>query len=136
MAVGTIQPIALSHLAQECLSLVISRRCHSALYRCLAHNFLPEGSTALSLAFNSYLSARGAGLEGHCEREDHQLPNRCYAELNSSLEFIPIKSLAATGSDEHGSYAAHSRFPSPDRGHPPSTDGSGLSRCDSASRYC
>src|SRR5262245_39807022 len=85
MAVGTIQPSALSHLAQECLSLVISRRCHSALYRCLAHNFLPEVSTARSLACQSYLSARGAGLEEHCEREDHQLPNRCYAELNSSL---------------------------------------------------
>src|SRR5215510_1076377 len=85
MAVGTIQPIALSHLAQECLSLVISRRCRSALYRCLAHNFLPEVSTARSLACKSYLSALGAGLEGHCEREDHQLPNRCYAELNSSL---------------------------------------------------
>src|SRR3954469_22996682 len=85
MAVGTIQPIALSHLAQECLSLVISRRCHSALYRCLAHNFLPEVSTALSLVCKSYLSALGAGLEGHYEREDHQLPNRCYSELNSSL---------------------------------------------------
>jgi hypothetical protein len=51
----------------------------------LAHNFLPEVSTARSLACKSYLSARGAGLEGHCEREDHQLPNRCYSELNSSL---------------------------------------------------
>ena len=93
MAVGTIQPIALSHLAQECLSLVISRRCHSALYRCLAHNFLPEVSTALSLACKSYLSALGAGLEGHCEREDHQLPNRCYSELNSSLMVQSIKYL-------------------------------------------
>src|SRR5712692_11870356 len=32
MSVGTIKPMALSHLSQECLSLVISRRCHSALY--------------------------------------------------------------------------------------------------------
>src|SRR5262252_3847139 len=85
MAVGTIQPIALSHLAQEGLSLVISRRCHSALYWRSKRNFLPEVSTALSLACKSYLSALGAGLEGHCEREDHQLPNRCYSELNSSL---------------------------------------------------
>src|SRR4029453_4075912 len=85
MAVGTIQPIALSHLAQECLSLVISRRCHSALYWRSKRNFLPEVSTALSLACKSYLSALGAGLEGHCEREDHQLPNRFFSELNSSL---------------------------------------------------
>src|SRR4029450_2969052 len=85
LAAGTIQPIALSHLAQECLSLVISRRCHSALYWRSKRNFLPEVSTALSLACKSYLSALGAGLEGHCEREDHQLPNRCYSELNSSL---------------------------------------------------
>src|SRR5678816_408757 len=85
MSVGTIKPMALSHLAQECLSLVISRRCHSALYWRSQRNFLPEVSTALSLACKSYLSALGAGLEGHCEREDHQLPNRCYSELNSSL---------------------------------------------------
>ena len=85
MAVGTIQPIALSHLAQECLFLVIARRCHSALYWRSKRNFLPQVSTALSLACKSYLSALGAGLEGHCEREDHQLPNRCYSELNSSL---------------------------------------------------
>src|SRR6266568_1290214 len=44
MAVGTIRPIALSHLSQEVRSLVISRRCHSALYGCWLHNFLPEVS--------------------------------------------------------------------------------------------
>jgi hypothetical protein len=54
----------------------------------------------------------------------------------ASLEFIPIKPLAATGSGAHGSYAGHNRFPSPDRGHPPSTSGAGLSRCDSASHCC
>src|SRR5262245_17668953 len=54
----------------------------------------------------------------------------------STVEFIPIKSLAAKGSGEHGSYAGHNRFPSPDREHPPSTNGSGPSRCDSASRCC
>src|SRR5499426_436042 len=70
------------------------------------------------------------------EFRDRLLASSAEELLLDKLEFIPIKSLAATGSDEHGSYAAHSRFPSPDRGHPPSTDGSGLSRCDSASRYC
>src|SRR5205823_14554194 len=46
------------------------------------------------------------------------------------LEFIPIKPLVATGSDGLGSYAGHSRFPSRDRGHPPSTGGSGPSRSE------
>ena len=49
-----------------------------------------------------------------------------------AVEFIPIKSLAAKGSGAPGNCAGHSRVPSPDRGRPPSTGGSGLSRCDSA----
>src|SRR6516165_6441298 len=44
MTVGTIRPIARSRLSQEFLSVMISRRCHSALYGCLVHDFLPEGS--------------------------------------------------------------------------------------------
>src|SRR5262244_3372633 len=44
MALGTIRPIVLSHLSQTFRSLVISRRCHSALYGCWLHNFLPEVS--------------------------------------------------------------------------------------------
>src|SRR5262245_54990566 len=44
MALGTIRPIALSHFVQECLSLMISHRCHSALYGCLVHDFFPEVS--------------------------------------------------------------------------------------------
>src|SRR5215470_9498995 len=44
MMLGTIRPIALSPLSQAFLSLVISRRCHSALYGCWLHNFLPEVS--------------------------------------------------------------------------------------------
>ena len=46
--------------------------------------------------------------------------------LVRNTEFIPIKSLAATGSGGPGSYAGHSRVPSRDRGRPPSTGGSGL----------
>src|SRR4029453_8991582 len=44
MMLGTIRPMALSHLSQAFRSLVISRRCHSALYGCWLHNFLPEVS--------------------------------------------------------------------------------------------
>src|SRR5262245_23537222 len=44
MMLGTIRPIALSHLSQAFRSLVIARRWHSALYGCWLHNFLPEVS--------------------------------------------------------------------------------------------
>src|SRR5689334_23941467 len=43
-----------------------------------------------------------------------------------TVEFIPIKPLAATGSGAPESYAGRSRFPSPHRGHPASSSGSGL----------
>src|SRR6266481_4020689 len=57
MAVGTIRPIALSHLSQACLSLVISRRCHSALYWRSKRNFLPEVSHGLSRSRASPVAA-------------------------------------------------------------------------------
>src|SRR5215471_18205110 len=44
MTVGMIRPIALSRLSHEFLSVMISPRCHSALYGCLVHDFLPEVS--------------------------------------------------------------------------------------------
>src|SRR5712671_398998 len=43
-----------------------------------------------------------------------------------TVEFIPIKSLVVTRSGAHGNYAGPSRFPSPDRGRPPSTAGCDL----------
>ena len=46
--------------------------------------------------------------------------------LRKTLEFIPIKPLAAKGSGALGNYAGHSRVPSRHRGPRPSTDGSGL----------
>src|SRR4029450_2219582 len=52
------------------------------------------------------------------------------------VEFIPIKSWVTKGSGAPGSCAGHNRVPSRDRGRPPSTDGSGLSQCGSASHYC
>src|SRR5215831_11309087 len=45
MLVGTVRPITFSHHSQALFfSLMISRGCHSALYGCLMHNFLPEVS--------------------------------------------------------------------------------------------
>jgi hypothetical protein len=49
-----------------------------------------------------------------------------------TFEFIPIKSLAATDSSAPGSCAGHHSVPSPERGRPPSTNGSGLSPCGRA----
>src|SRR5260370_38959065 len=57
MSVGTIQPMALSHLSQDCLSLVISRRCHSALYWRSKRHFLPEVSHGLSRSRASPVAA-------------------------------------------------------------------------------
>src|SRR5713101_4469833 len=57
MSVGTIQPMALSHLSQEWLSLVISRRCHSALYWRSKRNFLPEVSHGLARSRASPVAA-------------------------------------------------------------------------------
>ena len=51
---------------------------------------------------------------------------RDFSPTSGTLEFIPIKPLAATGSGGPGSYAGHSRFPSRHHGRPASTGGSGL----------
>src|SRR5712691_9555459 len=57
MSVGTIQPMALAHLSQEWLSLVISRRCHSALYWRSKRHFLPEVSHGLARSRASPVAA-------------------------------------------------------------------------------
>jgi transposase len=49
-----------------------------------------------------------------------------YVSPGQAVEFIPIKSSAATGSDAPGSCAGHSRVPSPDRESPSSTAAAGL----------
>src|SRR5215475_9207060 len=48
------------------------------------------------------------------------------------FEFIPIKSWVARGAGAPGNCAVRNRAPSRDRGRPPSTGGSGPSRCDTA----
>src|SRR5205085_2858975 len=48
------------------------------------------------------------------------------ADGQTTIEFIPIKSLIAKGSGEPESYAMRSRFPSPDRECPASIAGAGL----------
>src|SRR5262245_34734119 len=85
MAVGTIRPMALSHLSEELLSLMISRRCHSALYWRSKRNFLPEvshGSLARVqvLCWHSGCRALGALRARGSPRSNSILP-----DLDSSL---------------------------------------------------
>src|SRR5262249_50031246 len=64
MMLGTIRPMALAHLSQAFRSLVIARRCHSALYGCWLHNFLPEvspGSLARVQVLGRYSGCRAWG---------------------------------------------------------------------------
>src|SRR2546429_9841341 len=64
MTVSTIRPMAVSHLSQAFRSLVSARRCHSALYGCWLHNFLPEvspGSLARAQALGRHSGGRAWG---------------------------------------------------------------------------
>src|SRR5712691_4877726 len=85
MAVGTIRPIALSHLSQEFCSLVISRRCRSALYGCWLHNVLPEvshGSLARVQVLGRHSGCRAWGaLRARGSPTSHAI----LPELDSSL---------------------------------------------------
>ena len=82
---GTIRPIALSHLSQTFRSLVISRRCHSALYGCWLHNFLPEvspGSLARVQVLGRHSGCRAWGaLRARGSPTSHSI----LPELDSSL---------------------------------------------------
>src|SRR5712691_3577364 len=85
MAVGTIRPIALSHLSQEFCSLVISHRCRSALYGCWLHNVLPEvshGSLARVQVLGRHSGCRAWGaLRARGSPTSHSI----LPELDSSL---------------------------------------------------
>src|SRR5215831_16160068 len=85
MMLGTIRPIALSHLSQAFRSLVIARRCHSALYGCCLHNFLPEVSPG-SLARVQVLGRHsGCRAWGALRARGSPTSNSILPELNSSL---------------------------------------------------
>src|SRR5712691_11368799 len=56
-SMSAIRSVNLSHFFQEFLSLVISRRCHSALYWRSKRNFLPEVSHGLARSRASPVAA-------------------------------------------------------------------------------
>src|SRR5262249_30098225 len=85
MMLGTIRPIALSHLSQAFRSLVIARRCHSALYGCWLHNFLPEVSPG-SLARVQVLGPHsGCRAWGALRARGSPLSHSILSEFGSAL---------------------------------------------------
>src|SRR5262249_13586716 len=79
------RPIVLSHLSQTFRSLVISRRCHSALYGCWLHNFLPEVSPG-SLARVQVLGRHsGCRAWGALRARGSPLSNSILSKFGSSL---------------------------------------------------
>src|SRR5262249_59381319 len=85
MVLGTVRPMAFSHLSQAFRSLVISRRCHSALYGCWLHNFLPEVSPG-SLARVQVLGRHsGCMAWGALRARGSPLSTSILSEFGSSL---------------------------------------------------
>src|SRR5215475_2588842 len=85
MAVGTIRPITLLISTQEVLSLVISRRCRSALYGCWLQNCLPEvshGSLARAQVLSRHSKCRAWGA---LRARGPPTSNSILPELDSSL---------------------------------------------------
>ena len=75
----------LSHLSHAFRSLVISRRCHSALYGCWWHNFLPEVSPG-SLARVQVLGRHsGCRAWGALRARGSPLSNSILSEIGSAL---------------------------------------------------
>src|SRR6266853_1735249 len=92
MVVGTIRPRALSHFLQELLALVISRRCHSALYWRSQRNFLPEVSPGLPRSRASPLAALCVrGIPGTASERITRL------SLYSTLSWTLLSSLMVQG---------------------------------------
>src|SRR5262249_44554049 len=80
-----IRPIALSHLSQELLSLVICRRCRSALYGCWVRNFLPEVSPGSLTRVQVLGRHSGCRAWGALRARGSPTSNSILPELNSSL---------------------------------------------------
>ena len=92
---------------------------------------------AFILSFGFQLKHKAMCRGGGClTRHSHYLRVRLGGvtiwRLQCTIEFISIKPLVATDSGAPESCVGHSTVPSRDRGYPPSTGGSGPSRCDSA----
>src|SRR5215470_3458537 len=97
MMLGTIRPIALSPLSQAFRSLVISRRCHSALYECWLHNFLPEVSPG-SLARVQVLGRHsGCRAWGALRARGSPLSHSILSEFGSALMVQGLVQVNALG---------------------------------------
>src|SRR4030095_8270810 len=85
MVVGTVRPITFSHHSQEFFSLMISRGCHSALYRCFMHNFLPEVSHGSLARVHVLCWHSGCRALGALRARGSPPSRSILSDLNSSL---------------------------------------------------
>src|SRR5262245_13729582 len=99
-------------------------RADFSLARLVGHLIMGDGSGPDGLAEKDGAKALSGAESGDTATTQLDKPSR--------TELIPIKPLAATGSNAPGSGAGHRRVPSPDHGPLASTGGAGPARCGSA----
>src|SRR5215831_2120749 len=86
MVVSTVRPITFSHHSQALFfSLMISRGCHSALYGCLRHNFLPEVSHGSLARVHVLCWHSGCRALGALRARGSPPSRSILSDLNSSL---------------------------------------------------
>src|SRR5215471_19854667 len=97
MVGGTVRPIIFSHHSQEFFSLMISRGCHSALYGCLMHNFLPEVSHGSLARVHVLCWHSGCRALGALRARGSPPSRSILSDLNSSLMVQGSGHLAVPG---------------------------------------
>src|SRR5215831_1123341 len=86
MVVGTVRPITFSQHSQAFFfSLMISRGCHSALYGCVMHNFLPEVSHGALARVHVLCWHSGCRALGAMRARGSPPSRLILSDLNSSL---------------------------------------------------
>src|SRR5215471_4364713 len=86
MVVGTVRPRTFSHHSQAFFfSLMISRGCHSALYGCFMHNFLPEVSHGSLARVHVLCWHSGCRALGALRARGSPPSRSILSDLNSSL---------------------------------------------------
>src|SRR5215467_2196314 len=101
MVVGTVRPITFSHHSQAFFfSLMISRGCHSALYGCVMHNFLPEVSHGSLARVHVLCWHSGCRALGALRARGSPPSRSILSDLNSSLMVQGLWAPGASGGQQ------------------------------------